>query len=223
MNKLELEYSPILEHYNDLIKYCRYLSKNTWDGDDLAQEAILKAINHYADQGHIPKSLLTKMAYNQWIDWTRKRRFEVNDSDIIEEKEQQVSSASQLAETLELLLHQLTPKQSVIFILKEVFLYQVKEIALMMVTTETAVKASLHRTKKRIADMNEEAADFEQGDEEDRSNLLELLQYAIEQQDPTILIQHIPSIPSLATEANVVRFTCKPSKISTSPTLSMVA
>ncbi|MEH6943704.1 sigma-70 family RNA polymerase sigma factor [Bacillus sp. JJ722] len=223
MSKMEVEHSPILEHYGHLIKYCHYLSKNKWDGDDLAQEAILKAFNHYADQENIPKSLLTKMAYNQWVDWTRKRRFEVLDCDIDVINEQQVSPSSQTTEMLELMLQRLTPKQSVIFILKEVFLYQAKEIALLMATTETAVKASLHRTKKRISDMNQEELHGELVDEEERCSLLNLLQNVIEQQDPTVLIQLIPSIPSLATEAHVVRTSYKPRKTSTSPTLSMVA
>lgn len=223
MSKMEFEHSPILEHYGHLVKYCHYLSKNKWDGDDLAQEAILKAFNHYADQENIPKSLLTKMAYNQWVDWTRKRRFEVINCDVEEVDEQGVSPSSQTMEMLELMLQRLTSKQTVIFILKEVFLYQIKEIALLMATTETAVKASLHRTKKRISDMNQEELHHEQVDEEERGILLNHLEYAIEQQDPTALIQLIPSIPSLATEANVVRIPYKPSKTSTSPTLSMVA
>lgn len=33
-----------LPFFNDLKKYCYFLSKNRWDGDDLTQEVMLKAI-----------------------------------------------------------------------------------------------------------------------------------------------------------------------------------
>ncbi|MDV2687416.1 sigma-70 region 4 domain-containing protein, partial [Alkalihalophilus lindianensis] len=55
----------------------------------------------------------------------------------------------EVTDSVELLVKQFTPKQAVIFLLKEAFQYQVKEIAEMLEMTEVAVKSTLHRAKRR--------------------------------------------------------------------------
>lgn len=215
MSTSDEQYSPIIEHYDTLQKYCRYLSKNKWDYEDLVQEAVTKAYATYRDQAMISKSLLKKIAYNQYIDWARKSRYELVDASIVEEKESAEMNLSHTLEALELLLNHVTLKQAVIFVLKDVFLFQSKEIALLLATNETAVKASLHRTKRKLShlDCEKRESAFQ---EEEYEQVKELLLEAIEQQDPTVLIQYIHSLLALKPMT-------MPKTISNTPTLSMVA
>ena len=41
MNHYELLINP---HLNDLRKYCFYLTKSKWDGEDLFQETLMKSL-----------------------------------------------------------------------------------------------------------------------------------------------------------------------------------
>ena len=135
--------------YPGLLRYCRFLAKNKWDADDLVQESVLKAIQHYHSSDVSP-ALLNKIAYHQWIDTIRKRNREV-----VGFHEEQLANAvslntDDLLDTVMLLVNRLTPKQAIIFLLKEAFSYQAKEIADLMDTSEMAVKALIHRTRKRL-------------------------------------------------------------------------
>lgn len=68
------EESIWLEYYPKLQRYCHFLAQNQWDGDDIAQETILKALKHYTLDEKMSSALLNKMAYNHWIDQIRKRK-----------------------------------------------------------------------------------------------------------------------------------------------------
>jgi predicted transcriptional regulator len=99
-----------------------------------------------------------------------------------------------LTASVELLLKQFTPKQAIIYLLKEAFQYQAKEIADILDTTEMAVKSILHRAKKRLE--KDHAADSF-WNEEEREQLSDLFYEALKTQDPTILIQSIPTLKSI--------------------------
>lgn len=133
--------------YPGLLRYCRFLSQNNWDGDDLAQAAMMKAIHRYRDEESINAALLKRIAYHQWIDIIRKRKKEI----LAEPAERAEKDQTMLLETAEMLMECFTPQQMVIFTLKEAFQYTLGEIAELMGTTETAVKATLHRAKQRIS------------------------------------------------------------------------
>jgi len=95
------------------------------------------------------KALLKKIAYHHWIDLNRKRGNEVISNE--QQEESYLSSSSEnRQEAITYLFDRLTAKQTVIYLLKEVFLFQIKEIAEIMKSSETAVKASLHRSKKNL-------------------------------------------------------------------------
>ena len=69
------EDSSLDEYYLKLKKYCHFLTQSKWDGDDLAQEAMIKAISYYS-QERITPALLNKIAHNHWLDTLRKRKNE---------------------------------------------------------------------------------------------------------------------------------------------------
>lgn len=215
MNRQSIEGLPeenYLKHYSGLWDYCYFLSKNKWDADDLVQEAFLKAFQHYGGN-EMKKALLKKIAYHQWIDTIRKRNFEKMEPELEKDQVSSLSYRFQIKETLELLFSSLTHKQAVIYVLKEVFLFQIKEIALLMATSEPAVKASLHRSKKRMANQrfNDESKYSVCEDEMETGILLETLEHAIQNQDPDLLLRRIPHLRSLTTQADMI---VKPSKTS---------
>jgi RNA polymerase sigma factor (sigma-70 family) len=177
--------------YPKLQKYCYFLSQSKWDGDDLAQETVLKAITYYP-KDKITSALLTKIAHNQWMDTLRKRKREdLRNNQMCEES---YFPTRDSMDSVDLLMDCFTPKQAIIFILKEAFQYQSSEIAEIVNTTEFAVKSSLNRARKRIEKQKEREELNSLWEEEKREKLWKLFQDSLVNQDPTVLIDAIPSI-----------------------------
>jgi RNA polymerase sigma factor (sigma-70 family) len=184
------------EYYPKLQRYCRFLAQNEWDGDDVAQETFFKAIKYY-DIEKMSSALLNKIAYNHWIDTLRKRKDETVSPEIELSQNTVNNQIADKINSVELLLKHFTPKQAVIFFLKEAFQYRFKEIAEILGTTEMAIKSSLHRAKKRLEKTNKEEQSLSVEyfwNEEDREQLEQLFHVALEVQDPDVLIQAIPSL-----------------------------
>lgn len=182
------------DYYLKLQKYCHFLTQSKWDGDDVAQEAMIKAISYYS-QERITPALLNKIAYNQWLDTLRKRKNEQFSNE--EVREENPSSVGETMASVDLLLDTFTPRQAIIFLLKEAFQYQSKEIAELLNSTEMAVKASLNRAKKRIENEREPFSVDSFWEEEEREELWQLFHDSLVNQDPTVLIDAIPSIGKL--------------------------
>lgn len=183
------------EKYQNLLRYCLFLTKNEWDGSDLAQEAITKTIKHYSNSAVINNRLLKKIAYNKWIDIVRKRQNEV----LQEVPDEQTSSNYHVEKTIittEVLLTKLTPKQAIIFFLKEAFDYQALEIADLLGTTEGAIKSSLHRSRKRLENEETTKSDFIDNfwTEKEREILPVLFQDSLREEDPSSLIKALPTL-----------------------------
>jgi RNA polymerase sigma-70 factor (ECF subfamily) len=182
------------EYYLKLQKYCYFLTQSKWDGDDLAQEAMIKAISYYSQERLTP-ALLNKIAHNHWMDILRKRKYEQMTNGQI--REENYSSVGDTIASVDLLLDTFTPRQAIIFLLKEAFQYQSKEIAEILNTTEMAVKSSLNRAKKRIVNEREPFSLDSFWEEEERELLWGLFHDSLVNQDPTVLIEAIPSISGL--------------------------
>ncbi|MCM3764736.1 sigma-70 family RNA polymerase sigma factor [Neobacillus niacini] len=181
------------EHYPKLQRYCHFLAQNEWDGDDIAQETYLKALRYGHEQQKLTPALLNKIAYHHWIDLLRKRKketiFEKVPSECLHHPLDDIKN------TVDLMLKQFTPKQAVIFLLKEAFQYQINEISEMLETTEMAVKANLHRAKKRIEKQEDDSFSVDSfWTDEERDRYSELFYEALKNQDPTILIKTFPAV-----------------------------
>ncbi|MBS4202168.1 RNA polymerase subunit sigma [Bacillus sp. FJAT-49732] len=194
--------------YPGLEQYCYFLSQNKWDGDDIAQESMVKAILKYGHTQHeITPALLKKIAYHCWVDMVRKRKHEKlgSDNEFIEvESSNNAARIENSIDIIQQLRKLLTPKQAVIFLLKEAFQYQAKEIAEVLNTTEIAVKSVISRTKKRLEKSNQTEASFSVEPfwcEEEQELLSDLFYQALHAQDPNELIKAIPSFHSLESEA----------------------
>lgn len=180
--------------YQGLSRYCHFLAQNPWDGDDLVQEAISKAIKRYA-QTDLTPALLNKIAYHQWIDTVRKRKREIVglDQDIIDcETDARVE---RMMDTVKTLMECLTAKQAVIFTLKEGFRFQIKEMADLLNISEVAVKSTLYRARQTLA--REIHSVKPVSEENEQSLLYELLYHSLQADDPQVLIDRMKEIPSL--------------------------
>jgi RNA polymerase sigma factor (sigma-70 family) len=190
-----------IEYYPKLQRYCHFLAQNKWDGEDIAQEAYLKAKKYSTAKQKLTSALVNKIAYNHWIDVVRKRK---NESNLLNHDFSGQLAAGQPDDKMnavELLVKHFTPKQAVIFMLKEAFQYQSKEIAAILGTTEMAVKSNLHRAKKRLEKVNEEDRSFSLElfwDEEEREKFTDLFYETLKAQDPMVLIDSISTFKSVA-------------------------
>ncbi len=186
------------ELYPKLRRYCQFMSQNSWDGEDLVQESLIKAWNHY-NHKTITTALLNKIARNEWIDTIRKRSKESLEA-IPEHAYHETPLIEDRFEAVQQLLHKLTPKQAVMFVLKEGFQFQLSEIAEILKINETAVKAAIYRAKKRMTNNedNEKNALIElYWSEQDREQLQKIFHESFRTQDPSIIIQTIPFIHSI--------------------------
>ncbi|MDR7077629.1 RNA polymerase sigma-70 factor (ECF subfamily) [Neobacillus niacini] len=181
-------------YYPRLQKYCCFLAQSKWDGEDLAQEATVKAMTYYS-RDKITSALLNKIAHNHWMDTLRKRKREnLGNREI---GDNTFSPMGDTACSVDLLLDRFTPRQAIIFILKEGFQYQSKEIAEILNTTEMAVKSSINRAKKRIENQGELHSLDSFWEDKEREQLWHLFYDSLVSQDPTVLIKAIPSIRSI--------------------------
>lgn len=142
-----------------LFLYCRRLTDNVWDAQDLVQETL---VHSFGVLGRVfnpianPRGYLTRVATNLWIDAVRRRsageraanwseggraRAEVDPGEVRD-------AASRLIETL-------SPQERAAFLLKEVFDMSLDEIAEMLATSVGAVKTALHRARKRLEQVKE--------------------------------------------------------------------
>jgi RNA polymerase sigma-70 factor (ECF subfamily) len=140
-----------------LHRYCRRLTGDTWDAEDLVQDSLLRGFATLASlQGAVanPAGYLTRIATNLWIDTQRRRVAEASALTIAAEAQIEPPSATALRDDLReagaLLLEQLGPQERAAVVLKEVFDMSLLEIAEALATSVGAVKAALHRGRQRL-------------------------------------------------------------------------
>lgn len=142
----------IANYRPDLYKYCRKLTNNPWDAEDLVQETLVSAYGRLADKhaGILNiKSYLFKMATNQWMTWCRRKKMQM-EADIVSTEPVYEEQMFVVQDSLGTLLNYLPPKERVAFVLSEVFESQNDEIAEMMGNTEGAVKSALSRAREKV-------------------------------------------------------------------------
>jgi RNA polymerase sigma factor (sigma-70 family) len=188
--------SGIEQLYQGLRRYCHFLAQNQWDGDDLVQEAMSKAVKHYPNT-EITPSLLNKIAYHQWIDLIRKRKREVIGIDQEIASVETESAVERLMDTVNSLVDQLTAKQAVIFTLKEGFRFQIKEIADLLDSSEMAIKSSIFRTRQTLARESKIQPVKPNIEENEKSLLYDLIYHSLQADDPQVLINNLKEIPLL--------------------------
>ncbi|MBN8191207.1 sigma-70 family RNA polymerase sigma factor [Bacillus sp. NTK074B] len=151
--ELASEFHSMMEGFKeDLWKYCRYLTGSPWDGEDLFQDTMLKAFGGYYQRWHPtnPKAYLYRMATTTWIDQCRKEKRHVG---LLEEDERLQDTSKdglEAEEALHILFDHFYPRQVAVFLLREVFGFDAREVAGMVRTTPGAVYAAVRRMKEKL-------------------------------------------------------------------------
>jgi RNA polymerase sigma-70 factor (ECF subfamily) len=138
----------------DLHRYCRRLTGDLWDAEDLVQETVLRG---FATLGQVhqtianPRGYLVRIATRLWIDALRRRETETRRA--AEWAGPAVAPtpdrAAEAREAAGAALQRLAPQERAALVLKEVFEMSLEEIAEMLSTSVGAVKAALHRARER--------------------------------------------------------------------------
>jgi RNA polymerase sigma-70 factor, ECF subfamily len=141
--------------------YCRRLTGDLWDAEDLVQDTLLRA---FAVLGHVhqpirnPRAYLLRTATHLWIDRVRRQRTERR---ILAERADQdpgpAPGGGALREAGEALLRRLSPQERAAVVLKDVFEMSLEETAEVLETSVGAVKAALSRGRGRLG-ADEEAS-----------------------------------------------------------------
>jgi RNA polymerase sigma-70 factor, ECF subfamily len=142
----------------ELYRYCRHLTRNPWDAEDLVQDTLMRA---FVTLGTLfrdvpsPRAWLFRVASNLWIDRVRRARFERP----MDAPEPAIAAPDPRGsrEAAGTLVAQLAPQERVAVILKDVFDFSLDEIAQALSTTTGAVKTALHRGRRKLVSHSEAA------------------------------------------------------------------
>ncbi len=185
----ERQNESVEEVIQKLQAYCRWLTKDKWDGEEIAQEALLKAYRVYPEE-RWNAALLKKIAYHLWVDQNRMKKT----ATVFQLEEGSTESRlHDIEDLLDALTKRLTPKQLISFILKEGFQYKIYEIAKLLDMTEPGIKALLNRARSRLKGLSE--SDIQSfWEEELYDDLFPVLVDAVSMQDPEKLLAMLPAI-----------------------------
>ncbi|EEK73033.1 RNA polymerase ECF-type sigma factor [Bacillus mycoides] len=163
------------------------MTKNKWDGEDLAQEAICKVLQKYSEK-EICITLLYKIARNQWLDQMKSKSVQekLEQQNTFEEPHGKIAD---LHEMVGKVLSSLNVQQSVILLLKDVFQYSIADIAKVCSVSEGAVKASLFRSRNRLKTVNEEGIEIVEYTDD-----VEIVVTSIREERPELLTKLLPTI-----------------------------
>jgi RNA polymerase sigma-70 factor (ECF subfamily) len=148
-----------------LHRYCARMTGSAIDGEDVVQEALMKAIEAYAAAATIdnPEAWIFRIAHNAALDFLRGRsrraaRQADEEIDMIADPTPAVEHRSIAAASLHAFMR-LPPAQRSSVILMDVLGYTVEEISGIIAATVPAVKAALNRGRVRLRELAHEDAD----------------------------------------------------------------
>jgi RNA polymerase sigma-70 factor (ECF subfamily) len=149
----------LVELRPQLHRYCARMTGSVVDGEDVLQDAIVKAIRARPDTSSIAQleAWLFRVAHNTAIDFLRKRArqndlFTDKDTDMIGNHARDADDRATAATSL-LTLMELPVLQRSSVILKDVLGYSVQEIGTITDTTIPSVKAALNRGRTRLREL----------------------------------------------------------------------
>jgi RNA polymerase sigma-70 factor (ECF subfamily) len=140
----------------DLHRFCARMTGSVAEGEDLVQETLVHAFYHLPElqQQASLRSWLFRIAHNRCVDLLRRRRptaaleagAEVAEADVSHEDGELVTR------TLVAIFTELPAKERACVVLKDVLGYSLEEAAEITDSTEVAVKAALHRARRKLRD-----------------------------------------------------------------------
>lgn len=140
----------------ELHRYCARLTGSVWDGEDLAQDALVRV---FSLLGKIdanlenPRAYLIRTATHLWID--RMRRL-AREREILRREAAEPPPAppepADGAPAVDVLFSDLHPQERAALVMRDVLDLSLEETAAILQTTSGAVKAALSRARGRLAD-----------------------------------------------------------------------
>jgi RNA polymerase sigma-70 factor (ECF subfamily) len=148
-----------------LHRYCARMAGSVVDGEDIVQEALVKAIEAQPGAGPLanPEGWLFRIAHNAALDFLR-RRARLNAAHADEDMETIVDPVTvaedrQIASASLRTFMRLSVAQRSSVILMDVLGYTIQEIGAIIDTSIPAVKAALHRGRTRLRELAKEPED----------------------------------------------------------------
>ena len=148
-----------------LHRYCARMTGSVIDGEDVVQDALMKAVNAYPKSEPIEdvEGWLFRIAHNAALDFLRRRaRHEAaqsgEDPDMMVDPTRSAEHRQVAAASLRTFMRLPAPQRSSV-ILKDVLGYSLEEIGHVMAISMPALKAHLHRGRSRLRDLAREPDD----------------------------------------------------------------
>jgi len=148
-----------------LHRYCARMTGSVVDGEDMVQEALVKAIEALPDAGQLAslESWLFRIAHNAALDFLRRRARQNatrsdEDPDMVIDPVTPVEDRQITAASLRTFMRLPVAQRSSV-ILMDVLGYSLEEIGAVMEATIPAVKAALHRGRSRLREIAHEPDD----------------------------------------------------------------
>ena len=148
-----------------LHRYCARMTGSVVDGEDVVQEALVKAIEALPNAGSLagPESWLFRIAHNASLDFLRRRARQNairsdEDPDMVIDPVTPVDDRQIAAASLRTFMRLPVAQRSSV-ILMDVLGYSLEEIGAVMESTIPAVKAALHRGRARLREIAKEPDD----------------------------------------------------------------
>jgi RNA polymerase sigma-70 factor (ECF subfamily) len=148
-----------------LHRYCARMTGSVIDGEDVVQEALVKAIEAYAvaPPTENPEGWIFRIVHNAALDFLRRRARQAavssdEDSDMIPDPDFSTEQRQIAAASLRTFMR-LPVAQRGAVILMDVLGYSLEEISGILDASVAAVKASLHRGRERLRELASEPED----------------------------------------------------------------
>src|SRR5216683_3740424 len=149
-----------------LHRYCARMTGSVVDGEDVVQEALVKAIEALPDAGSLasPESWLFRVAHNAALDFLRRRARQNairsdEDPDMVIDPAAPVDDRQIAAASLRTFMRLPVAQRSSV-ILMDVLGYSLDEIGRVMGASVPAVKAALNRGRRRLRELAKEPEDL---------------------------------------------------------------
>jgi RNA polymerase sigma-70 factor (ECF subfamily) len=149
-----------------LHRYCARMTGSAIDGEDVVQDALVKAFEALPQAGTIanPEGWLFRIAHNAALDFLRRRARQENvradqDLDMIADPDSEIDRRQAAAASLRTLMRLPVAQRSSV-ILMDVLGHSLEEIAVVLDGTVPAVKAALHRGRNRLRELAAEPDDL---------------------------------------------------------------
>jgi RNA polymerase sigma-70 factor, ECF subfamily len=145
------------DNYRSIYYYIRNLCGDTSLAEDLTQEAFYNALLYICagKDVKICKSWLVKVAHNVLIDYLRKNRVDISSTPLNEDFKASITFDSTKKLDLITLLEKLPVRYRSLILLRDHYGFSYDEIAGIMNCTETTIKVTLFRARKKLEELYE--------------------------------------------------------------------